>query len=195
LEIISPSFGFREMSLYDIQIRNSGRKPKVITILRDPVDRFVSATTMLIAQHKKLGLKLTPENFVALDYAIDMHLIPQTLGVIRNKHIPLVSHVDFRYTYMFQDFDKWGDFFKIFDFTDGLETNMQDFYFMYPGVDVVRQVFDDIGISLSTDIETRINLMNYEPVVLSDEMIAYVKQFYSVDYDLINTVNFKNKKD
>lgn len=195
LELISPAFGFREMSLYNIQIRSSASKPRVITILRDPVERYKSAVTMLIDQHRKLGLKLSPEQFTNLDYATDMHLIPQTLGVIRNKHIPLVAHIDHKYTYNFQDFELWKDFFKIFDFRDGLETDMQDFYYMYNGVDVVRQVFNDIGIQLPEDLETRINQSYLETVTLSPEMSAYVKQFYEVDYELIKTVNFKNKQD
>ena len=196
MEVISPAFGFVEVSLYSDLIRSSGVKPKVISVLRDPVERFRSAITMLIDQHRRLGLELTPENFVALDYAVDMHLLPQTLSVIRNKHVSIKRIPDNnRYTYKYQDFDKWSDFFELFGFGEELEQEYQDFYYMYSGVDVITQIFNDIGIELTDSVYTKQNAADRPLEELSAEMTDFVKNFYAVDYELIELVEFKNKQD
>jgi hypothetical protein len=201
IQSIGRDYGdFELTSLYDPIIAQNPNKPTVYTILRDPVERFISATNMLIDQLTSFGLKLTVENFTNLDFVKDMHLIPQINRVVQCPHTDIDVLVFVRGDYAvheFRQYRKWTDLYHNYPYLKYVDTVDQKFYYMADGYDPVREIFADIGIVLPDNTNTHHNDRSGQEqqhvVSISTEIENYVKNFYEPDYKLIELVNFQNK--
>lgn len=197
-EILGGYHGYREVSIYCADIINSPVKPTVYTILRDPVDRFISAVNMLIDQYQSFGLSLKPENFMALDHVTDMHLIPQINRVMQVPHTDdLLVFRDSHFFYQFKTLYTWGELYRDYPYLKYLDTLDQKFYYMGPGQDPILDIFDELGLTIPPQMPTKINARTDQPhqycESISPELEQYVKNFYEPDYKLIELVNFQNK--
>ena len=201
IQSVGRSYGnFQIISMYDPVIAQNPVKPTAYTILRDPVERFISATNMLIGQHRWFGLKITAENFTNLDFVTDQHLMPQINRVFQRPHTDtdLLVLIEDRMLYEFKQIDTWTQLYQVYPYLKHVDTVNQKFYYMEPGHDPVREIFSDIGIALPDHVFTTHNNRHQMQEVqyvesLSTEMMQYVKNFYEPDYKLIELVNFKNK--
>ena len=200
IQSVGRSYGdFQLTSLYDPVITQNPVKPKSYTILRDPVERFISATNMLIDQHKSFGLALAVENFSALDYVKDMHLVPQINRVFQRPHLDteLLSYIDDYVVYKFKEFRTWTQLYQEYPYLRYVDMVDQKFFYMAPGHDPVREIFADLGIVLPDNLYTRHNDRSEQETQhvesLSAEMEKYVRNFYEPDYKLLQLVNFQNK--
>ena len=198
IEFIGHLAGFQEVSLYSADLLFCTEKPLVITILRDPVDRYISAVNMYVDQLRTMGLKLKMENFTNLEYVTDMHFRPQIGDVLCNWVDEDVMIVDGCIVYNGFQYEKWSDFMEVYPYVDHIEHEQQKFYLMESHTDVVRDIIRDFDFPVPPNVSSWFNecpdhLAVYNRGNMDPELLEYVQNFYKPDYELLNLVKFENK--
>lgn len=198
IEAFAPIAGFTEVSLYSADLLFCPKKPQVITILRDPVERYISAVNMYVDQLRSMGLKLTIENFTNLEYVTDMHFRPQVGDVLCNWVDEDVLIVDGSIVYNGIPYERWSEFMAVYPYVKHIEHNQQKFYLMESHTDVIRDIITDWDLPVPPNQTTRHNecpedLAVYSKDNISSEQLEYVQNFYKPDYQLLDLVKFENK--
>lgn len=192
--------GYKIRSIYDKKICNSGKAPLVITPIRDPIDRYISAIRMLMPQHQSFGLSLLPENFTHLETCMDPHLMLQSTKVILNTTHGLEYDPDSDHVTLFHSdspgikWNGWLDFFDNNEFLDDLYEN-QKFFLVNPESNVVVDICNYLGIDYdhnNTRSNTKAQYNNGADIELKDWHLEYLQEFYAVDYKLLNAVTIEN---
>lgn len=170
--------------------------PKFITVLRDPIERTISAIHMLQLQHRRFGLNVTWENYTNLQYVFEPHLMPQS-AFIPTK--PIVNTKDVDYSILWDtmlphnDVRTWNDVLHDYDLIKRL-TEQNIFFYAHEGKDIIRPISKYLNIPYHRSFIGQNSFDNYgatKPKV-SNAYIEYLKEVYDYDYKLIDSVKFIN---
>lgn len=192
--------------LYDFQVIGSQdqylistleKSPKFITVLRDPVERALSAIHMLQLQHKRFGLKVTWGNYRWLEYAYEPHLSPQS-ALIPTKSLDIESNIECSSLWdhnVPNNYPRgWTDVLEEYD-TIGRITSDNIFFYAFENKDVTIPITKYLNLPYRKTFIKQNSFERYgesKPIFLEDYK-DYLKKVYKYDYKLIDSVKFLNK--
>lgn len=171
-------------------IFNSEKTPTFITVLRDPVERAISAIHMLQVQYKNFGLKITWDNFRCLEYAYDPHLFPQS-AVIPTKSKD--NQVSINCRDLHDQGISWSDVLREYD-TISRITNDNVFFYAFENQDVLEPITKYLNLPYKCSFIGNNSFTKYgeSKTTVSEDYRHYLKKVYEYDYKLIDSVKFVN---
>lgn len=185
-------------STNNADIFSSTACPIVISVIRDPVERAISAINMLQIQHRSFGLSVTWENYTNIEYTNDMHLMPQSAQIPTESSLDNITLEDLMmwdYTHPSKYFRGWEDVLQEYQPISRL-TDINKFFFIREGGhDITKDIAAYLNLPHSEEYSGSNNAETYtkkKPQV-SDEYRGYLRKIYAHDYKLIDAVTFINK--
>lgn len=174
------------------------RNPQMISILRDPVSRVLSAIRMQVQQLVRSGLsEVSWENFRNLHRVSDPHLIPQSVFVPQRAD-RIRPEPNMQIDYYPTEFllgPSWHQVLSSYDVLARI-TEHNVFFYMKSGGNLMADLGNYLQIDSLKNFWSNYTILDDLPESLlqqpDSEYINYVKQVYQYDYDLINSVNFEN---
>ncbi len=168
-----------------------------ISILRDPIERAISAIHMNQWNYKRLCLDVDYKSFSKIEIGYEPHMMPQA-AFIPTSYRPIDNQIDFSNMWDSQlptKFPKnWTEVLESFDIIGRLKDNNK-FFFMYEGKDIMSDINNYLNIKLSQSWLGNNPSTNYGDIKpeLSEEYKTYLYKVYQYDYRLINSVKFINE--
>jgi hypothetical protein len=172
--------------------------PELITILRDPVERAISAIHMLQTHQRRFGLNVSWENYTNIHLAYEPHIMPQScyVPVLPNSNDKELGN----YTRMWDDkmhnpYTKgWTDFLNKYDVIGRL-TDKNKFFYIDEGEDITVAIVKYLNQPPCSSFSKHNSYEYYGPTKpkISEEYRKYLEEAYQYDYKLINSVKFINK--
>lgn len=198
IELWAKSYDFQTLGFQDQDLISISEKPpKFITVLRDPVERAISAIHMLQLQHKRFGLEVTWGNYRCLEYAYEPHLSPQS-AFIPTKPLDIESNIDCSSLWDHTVPNKyprgWTDVLEEYD-TISRITDDNIFFYAHEDQDVTIPMTKYLNLPHRKTFIKQNAFERYgesKPRVFEDYK-DYLKKVYEYDYKLIDSVKFVNK--
>lgn len=170
--------------------------PNFITVLRDPVERAISAIHMLQLQQRRFGLHVTYENYTNIQVAYEPHIMPQscfipTLANSDEEKYDFSRLWDILWTNKYKN---WTDALSEYDVLGRL-TDQNIFFYAYEGQDIIYPLTEYLNLPYIQSFLGQNSSERYgksKPKV-SDKYRDYLKEVYAYDYKLIDSVKFVNK--
>jgi hypothetical protein len=167
---------------------------KLITAIRDPYERALSAINMLQTQYKRCGLSVTYENFTNLHLAYEPHVMPQSCFIpvmSVSKNINCDRLWDTKHNNEYKD---WNEVLESYNVFDSL-TDQHIFFYIYENQDIIKPIskYLDIPYTHSYYGNNKADLYNANKPSVSESYKNYLKEVYRYDYTLIDKIKFINR--
>ena len=148
-----------------VNILEQGRKiDKIIVVLRDPYERFISGLNMFLGIHQWEGgiLKVSNQNDIMNVTILNEHFFPQS--------------------YYLEDLKKFTNLW-----------NKIDFFYMSGSINVIEDITNHYDYIIKNNND-KLNWENQTQRIITSVDKEFVRSVYKDDYDLIEEVEFLNSK-